>query len=135
MAFVLDQSTWYRWPVSFDVADDGGWERQSFDGHFARLGQDRVNYLIAAASARVAQIQRGELNVDDEVIDDISIASEVLVGWEGILDAKGGEVPYSDGSKAKLLKVEAVATAIVTAWAESIHGSKKPTSKKPPAFG
>ena len=135
MSFVLDQKPWYRWPVSFDMPVDGRWERKTFDGHFARLGQDRVNTLVEAAQRRVVLMQRGESDPDLSDLTDIAMADEILVGWEGILDSDGQEIPFSDGAKDRLLKVEAVATAIVTAWAESLQGAKKSTSKKPPSFG
>lgn len=135
MAFVLDQNPWYRWPVGFDVPVDGRWKRESFDGHFARLGQERVNYLVESAQKRLAQLQAG--SVEDDLIDvtDIAIASEVLVGWTGILDSSGNEVPYSETTKQQLLNMETVAVAVITAWSESLQGAKKQTSRKPPSFG
>jgi hypothetical protein len=135
MAFVLDQNPWYRWPVGFDIPIDGKWKRESFDGHFARVGQDRVNTLVEAAQRRVALLQRGETDPDVDGMTEIAIADEILVGWDGIVDGDGQEVPFSEAMKARLLKVEGVATAIITAWAESLQGSKKRTSGKPPSFG
>ena len=43
MAFTLDQTDSYSWPVELEVAGDGGkFERHSFDIRFRRLTQSRM---------------------------------------------------------------------------------------------
>jgi hypothetical protein len=123
MSFVLDLSGTYRWPVPFDVPEDGRHRKMSFDGEFKRLPQDRVNEIYAAMQERLVALQSGESSPD--LIDDRKIADEVLCGWTGILDAEGEEISYSDAIKAKLLNTPAVAAAIVTAWHDSQRGGKK----------
>ena len=139
MPFVLDRKPYYVWPVSFEVPADGGkFERQSFDGHFARLGQERVNELTEAVQRRVRAVQRGEpLDPELEDLTDVAIADEILIGWAGILDDDGNEVPFTEASKARVLQVESVAAAVITAWVESLQGSKakKPTLKRSPGIG
>lgn len=139
MGFVLDRKPYYVWPVTFEVPADGGkWERQSFDGHFARLGQERVNHLLEAVQRRITAVRRGE-PLDDDLAEltDIAIADEILIGWGGITDEDGNEVPFTAQTKARVLGVETVAAAVVSAWAESLQGSqaKKRTSRKSPGIG
>lgn len=123
MPFVLDLSDSYSWPVAVDVPEDGRHKTMKFDGEFRRLDQDRIDELHVATQAALAAMQAGE--GDEGQITDQGIASEVLVGWSGILDASGGEVAYSEKAKTKLLKVPAVAAAVVTAWGESLRKGKR----------
>jgi len=123
MAFTLDIDPTFKWPVSFDLAVDGRHEHKKFDGEFRRLGQARVNTITAEIQARMVAMQAGEDT--SEMITDQSIADEVLVGWSGILDRDGDEVPFSEATKRRLLDVEAVAAAIVTAWGDSLRGAKR----------
>jgi hypothetical protein len=123
MSFTLDLSDSYRWPVAVDVPEDGRHKTMKFDGEFQRLPQDRINELYAAMQARLVAMQAGESTAD--LIDDREIADEVLIGWSGILDGDGDEVPYGQGVKTKLLNVPKVAASIVTAWGESLQGAKR----------
>lgn len=123
MSFVIDLSGSYRWPVAVDVPEDGRHKTMKFDGEFKRLPQDRINELYAAMQARLVAMQAGESTAD--LIDDKEIATEVLIGWSGILDGDGEEVPYSEAVKVKLLNVPLVAASIVTAWGEAVRGAKR----------
>jgi len=123
MAFVLKQSATYKWPVSFRVPTDGGkYERQSFDAEFNRLPQSRINEIQTEVQARIKAAEKGEAAEGD--ISDISIADEVLAGWDGIVDDEGEEVPYSKTSKTELLNVPGLAGSIIEAYFESIAGKK-----------
>ena len=121
--FTLDLSGTYCWPVAVEVPEDGRHRKMSFNGEFQRLHQDRVNELYSAMQERLVAMQAGESSPD--LIDDRAIADEVLCGWSGILDADGEEIAYSAAIKAKLLNVQSVAAAVVTAWGESLRGAKK----------
>jgi len=139
MAFKLDNKPYYKWPVGFEVPADGGaWEKQSFDGHFARLGQKRVEYLAEAYNRRVRKLQAEE-ELDEElaVLTPKFIAGEILIGWNGIVDDDGNEIPYTQATKERVLEVETVAAAVIQAWSASLQGSaaKKQTSKKPRGIG
>lgn len=119
----LDLSDSYRWPVAVDVPEDGRHKTMKFEGEFKRLPQDRVNELYALMHQRMVAMQAGQISAD--LIDDRSLADEVLVGWSGIVDRDGEEVPYSESLKLRLLNVPAAAAAIVTAWSESLKGAKR----------
>jgi len=112
LAFVLKQSDTYTWPVTFDVPVDGGrHQRQSFDGEFRRVSQSRIREM-------------GQL-IESGDMTDSEIASEVLVGWAGINDDDGKEVPFSQGALECLLDVPMLATAIATAYFSSLSGVKR----------
>lgn len=110
--FVLSQSESYSWPVAVEFPVDGGrFDKQTFDAQFKRLPQDRIRQIWE-------QIQANE-------IDDDGLCHEILVGWTGIQDAKGAEVPYSEKARGVLLRVPLVAAAIVSAWLDSLSKAKR----------
>jgi hypothetical protein len=112
MAFVLKQSDSYVWPVTVEIPIDGGrFDRQTFDAEFKRLPQARNNAIVAAAKA--------------EATTDLEVADEVLVGWKGIADDAGEDVPYSETAKAQLLDVPGVSAALVEAYLKSLIGAKR----------
>ena len=112
MAFVLKQSDSYSWPVAFDVPVDGGrHQRQTFDGEFRRLSQSRIREIGQ-------QIEAGETT-------DAELAAEVLIGWSGITDDDGKEVPFSQAALQQLLDVPMLATAIATSYFGSLQGAKR----------
>lgn len=112
MAFVITQSQSYSWPVAVEFPVDGGrFDRQTFDAQFKRLPQDRIREVWDRIKA-------------DE-LDDDGLCNEILVGWSGITDDKGAEIPYSEKARANLLKVPLVAAAIVGAWLDSLSKAKR----------
>lgn len=112
MAFVLSQSPSYNWPVPVQFPIDGGrFDKQIFDAQFKRLPQDRIREIHDL-------ITTGD-------IDDDSLCKEILVGWAGITDDKGAEIPYSEKTRDKLLLVPLVAAAIVNAWFDSLGKAKR----------
>ena len=56
---------------------------------------------------------------------DQSIADELLVGWAGVVDADGDEVPFTEAAKAQLLDVPMVAGALIGAYFESLVEQKR----------
>lgn len=124
MAFVLNQSQSYSWPVSIQLPADGGKrEKSSFDALFKRLPQSRINEIQQLAQQRIKAAERGE-ELDNGVTDQ-TIAAEILVGWAGILDADGDDVPYSEAVKAQLLDVPMMAGALIEAYFTSLVELKR----------
>lgn len=112
MAFVLSQSESYSWPVIVEFPIDGGrFDKQTFDAEFRRLPQTRIREIWD-------QIQSGELSDND-------LCDEVLIGWSGVQDGKGADVPYSEKAKFDLLNVQLVAAALVGAWLDSLSKAKR----------
>ena len=112
MGFILKKSNTYKWPVSVDVPIDGGkHQRVTFDIEFNDLTQSRL-LEIANLSA-------------EGTLSDVEIAREVIMGWAGIEDEDGDEVPYSIASRDELLEVPMIASAIAGAYLESKQGAKR----------
>lgn len=112
MAFVLSQSESYTWPVAVEFPVSGGrFDKQTFDVEFRRLDQSRIREIWDL-------IQSGDLTDDD-------LCNEVVVGWSGVQDVKGSEVPFSEKAKADLLNVPLVASSVVTAWLDSLAKGKR----------
>ena len=117
MSFVLKQSDTYSWPVSFDIPVDGGrHERQTFDGEFKRLPQSRV-------APMVAELDRLDAAGDLDRLTEM--AGEVLVGWSGITDDTGKDVPFSQKALEQLLEVPMLAVAILLSYFDSLNGAMR----------
>jgi len=124
VAFVLKQSDSYTWPVSIKLPANGGKrERQTFDAEFKRLPQSRINEIQREVQQRVKANEKGEDT--GEGVSDQSIADEILVGWDGIVDGDGEPVPFSNAVKAQLLDVPMMAGALVAAYFESLVEQKR----------
>ncbi len=88
MAFKLVKGGSYKWPVKFSVAQDGGgYEVMTFDAEFKRIGRDEFHSLMDDAEA-------------DE--SSVKLLREVMIGWTGILDGEGNEVPFSETNREAL---------------------------------
>ena len=115
MAFVLKQSDTYTWPVSVDIPVDGHHQRSTFEGKFKRVSQSRIREM-------------GQ-EIEDGTITDGEMVAEVLVDWDGIDDDDGNPVKFSPSTLKQLIDVPMVATAIATAYFESIAGAKRKNSQ------
>jgi len=112
MAFVLKQSDTYSWPVSFDIPVDGGrHQRVTFDGVFKRVSQSRLR--------EISQL------IQEDQLTEAELVSEILVGWSGITDDDGKEMPFSQKALGELLDVPMLATAIAATYLESHQGAKR----------
>jgi hypothetical protein len=120
MAFVLKQSASYAWPVPLLIPVDGGRrEKHSFDAEFKRLPQSRINEIIKLA--RALELGRA----DEESLDDKTAAKEILIGWAGITDDSGKDVPFSEAALDQLLEIPTIAGQIIRAWFNSMEVAKK----------
>lgn len=125
MAFVLKQSASYSWPIPLEIPADGGRkEKATFDGEFRRLPQSRINEIIKLARA----MELGRTS-EDEDLDDKTAAKEILIGWSGVVDDDGKDIPYSEAALNQLLEIPTVGAQIIRAWFESMELAKKPTSR------
>jgi len=104
--FKLQQSENYSWPVKVKVPVDGGlFIEQTFDAVFKRLAASKTKELVGS-----------------ENMNDIEFAKSVLIGWKGVTDDSGNDVPFSDGTRDSLLDVPSVATAVVESYLMSSSG-------------
>jgi hypothetical protein len=120
MAFVLKQKDSYTWPVPLLLpGDNGRREKSTFDAEYRRLPQSRLNEIGRIARA----VEKGEA-ADDE-LDAQTLAREILIGWTGVVDDSGKEVPFSESALGQLLEIPSVATQIVRAFYESYEDAKR----------
>jgi hypothetical protein len=100
--------------------DGGRREKHTFDGEFRRLPQSRINQIVKLARKTDA----GYLD-DDEILDDQEAATELLVGWSGVVDDDNEEIPFSADKLKQLLEIPTIAGQIVRVWFDSIEVAKK----------
>ncbi len=113
MAFVLDLSPTYRYPVVVRFLDEAGKRvERTFHAHFRRLKRSEVRELLARA-------EKGE-------VEDRELLARILADWEGIEDAAGKPIPCTPETIAEIAEIPEVAAAIAAAWAESLtEGARK----------
>ena len=122
MAFKLQQSATYVWPVKIVLPIDGGKrETHTFDATFRRLPQSRINEIIKQARLQ----ERGRVEDDDQVLEDQGAAREIMTGWSGVHDDDNVEIPFSEGAVSQLLEIPTVAGQIVKAWFGSLAEAKR----------
>jgi hypothetical protein len=108
MFILTDDGAPYSWPVKYSRPISGGrWDELSFDAEFKRLDQDRINELVNPTAS-----------------SDIKLVKEVLIGWKGVVDKAGADVPFSVDAVGKLLKHPKMASAIAMAYLESVAANK-----------
>jgi len=104
MAFVLKKTASYKWEVKVEVPADGNrFETQAFEAVFKKISRSSFNDLV----------DKG----DDALI------GEILLGWEGITDETGKDVPFTEKNKQQLCDDPYVLRALITAYADSITGA------------
>ena len=71
----------------------------------------------------MAAAERGD-DITDR-ISDVSIANEVLIGWEDVKDEEGNDIPFNKSTKKKLLDVPMLASVIVESYFTSLVEEKR----------
>ena len=107
MAFKLQQSATFKWPVEFEVPGDGRPLKGSFTGEFVRLPQSEIDAHASASET------------------DRDFVPHILSGWSGVTDADGVEVEYTPANRARLLEVPGMASVIVRTFFEALAGSAR----------
>ena len=105
--FKLDLSPTYFAPVSLPMLNaEGVLENHQFDARFRRLDTAQVDALM----------QEGEAgNLKDE-----PTVRGHMVGWRGVQDADGTEIPFSDDALNKLLAINGARAALARAFLRSL---------------
>lgn len=130
MAFVLQSEGTYWWPVSIETPSSTGagkYRRETFELEFLRLPQSRVEEIMAGEYELRCAMARNDF---DEIKKLIGVArqhaSEIVVGWRGILEKDGGEeIPFSITALEKLLQVPGMPGIIVSTYADTIPKAKE----------
>ena len=117
MAFILEQSPTFSWPITIREVSDGGRHRtHQFEAIYRRLPASRMEEVqLAYQKIKVAAARDQEV----DAIPTREIAAEILAGWKGITDQAGAEVEFTAASKAQLLEVATVADVLVATFFEA----------------
>lgn len=113
MAFIINQSDTYFWPVEIEIPSSkntGRHEKHTFDAEFKRMSQSRIEEIVTGGESAPE--------------NDRAVAAEIMVGWKGVTDGTD-ELPWSEASRDMILQMPAVASAIVVAWSKSLTGARK----------
>jgi len=104
--FKIGQTDRFSYPVSVEIPGDNG-KRQNytFDAIFKRISREEFVDITTRATA-------GELKDPDLVAD-------VLLGWRGIQDEDGNDLPFSEANREMVLNIWPVMPAVVSAFLES----------------
>lgn len=95
---------WY--PVRVEIIDDDGVRRpHEFRALFRRYGRSDFERLMR-------MVREGEITDD-------ALARDVLLGWQGVQDETGAEVPFSVEARERLLDLWPVLPAIIQAFVEA----------------
>lgn len=137
MAFILQTSPTYWWPITFEIPIDGNrYRRETFEVEFNRLPQSEVEAIMATELEAQRAIQSGADNTRELLALARTHAERVIAGWRGILDTDGGEpVPFSVTALRQLLEVPNMATVILQVYGESVNKAKVGNSKASPSTG
>lgn len=102
--FTLDLSDTFFWPVRFSVpkADGSGYDEQTFDTEFRRIGQEAITEMLRRAA--------------EQSLSDNALARELVVGWRGVVDKDKAPIPYSEGARDRALAVPGLGSAVMAAF-------------------
>lgn len=113
--FKLESSDTYVYPVKVEIVKDGGgFTKSTFDATFKRLSR-----------AEMLETMR---QIRDNETTDLDVCAKVLVGWKGIVDPEGAEIPFSETARDKVLNVHPVCPSVIAAWAESLRSGQAKNS-------
>jgi len=92
-----------EWPVTVKIPQHGGKTvKATFNARFRVLDEDEQSESSAQG--------------------DPAFIARVLVGWQGVEDADGNELAFSDEARDKLAQIPYVKTAIISAYFSCANG-------------
>lgn len=89
------------------TSETGEVETSSFVAKFKRLNDEECKSIRDSGETDIEQLRK------------------VLVGWYGLVDASGAEVPFSDATRDALLSIPAALHAISVAFFPSLRGAAR----------
>lgn len=101
--FVMDLSPAYFAPVRITLLDaDGALQEHVFDMQFVRFTQSQIDAFVNAK----------DISAEDA-------CKQVVRNWRHVVDAQGLAVPFSADNLDRLLKIPAIAAAVLQAFVRS----------------
>jgi hypothetical protein len=112
MAFILDDlDDTFDWKVKLPIPTKNKLETHTFTATFKRITQDRFEEL-------------GRLQ-SEEGLSNAEICKEIMVGWSGMQDKEGNDLPFTDTYVNKLLNVAGASAFIANVFGEAYTGGLK----------
>lgn len=126
MAFKLDQSPSYRWPVKVTLLGEDGTPAESeFQVDFKRLSQSELEKLIEDFRSENAEVK----------VTDKTFCQQYVLGWDGIQETTGGQLLFSPVALDQMLDIIGVQAAIVRAFFDSVRKGQEKNSVTQPDPG
>lgn len=112
----LAQKDTFTWPITVEIPADGGkFEKHVFTAEFRRLPRSEIDVLMRDV---------GESNDPERAT--ANIVDQILLGWNGVVDADGQPVPFSDEARNQVLDIHPVRNCVFQAWVDSLKaGARK----------
>jgi hypothetical protein len=112
MGFRIQLPPTYEAEVTVAYPVEGGRvHKAKFFAVFRRLAQAELEALMADVAAKT--------------VTDRDVLGRVLVGWRGVEDEDGRELPFNDATRDQLLALHPAQPSIARAFFESISGARE----------
>lgn len=114
----------YKTPIVVQMRDESGQKKKvTFSAWFRRLTQTEMDDLNDRLIASRKAAMEGEDADQSKKIKDAEIVHEVMVGWEGVKDENGMDVPFNAENLDKLMDVNPVRPTLAKAFFDTINDS------------
>lgn len=101
----------YNATVSVEVrAENGGISRHSFDAVFKRFTQTELEEMHQSVTS--GRLSDGEL------------VSAILVGWSGVVDDDGNDLPFTPANRDRVLDIYPVRPTVIDVFFKTIGGAR-----------
>jgi hypothetical protein len=108
--FLMQQPTTFKWPVKVPIPLNGKYVYAEFTGEFPNLSQDAVDKLTPVDAAGTP------------ARSDRQLAEDVLIGFEGVTQPDGTELPFTPENKQALMANPRVAEAVARTFLAANRG-------------
>ena len=106
MALVFKKIAEYEWQVTVETPDKGKFKQETFTAKFKNIGRKAFAKLV-------------------EEQDDEDFVKSVLVGWSGVKDDEGNDVPFNDENFEALTDNHFIVKGIIEAFGQSMRGASE----------
>jgi len=105
MALVFKKVTEYDWEVTVQSPEKSKFKKETFTAKFKNVGRKAFADLIESG--------------------DENFVRSVLVGWSGIKDEEGNEIPFDEDNLEAIMENHYIVQAIIVAYGESMKGASE----------
>lgn len=112
--FVFDPAYTFDWPVKVSLPADGGETVQEFDATFTMPEDEALFFAPIEGETQADRLEAARARL-----------ARHWVGWKGIQVSGGGDLPYSEEAKAKLLANRHIRVAVDKALFDAVLGVRE----------